>query len=263
MFQIERLQLIKQVLNEQKSVDVLWLSNYLKVSEVTVRRDLEKLETEGFLKRTYGGAVLNESFRSPEPKIEPKVIAETSAKNISERSRAFGKMCAALVEDHDIIFLGGGEANYALAENLTDKIGVVIFTNNLDVLRCVDRQSGNKVILVGGEADVDRGILCIRSANIPFPEIRVNKAFLYVQGVDLDYGISINYHEDAFIYQEVKKRAKKMVVIMEGSIFEKIGLIRVDDIDGINYVVTDDGIPDTYKRFFYKNGIQLHQKFDF
>ena len=61
MFQIERLQLIKQILSEKKSVDVMWLSGQLEVSEVTIRRDLEKLETEGFLKRTYGGAILNES----------------------------------------------------------------------------------------------------------------------------------------------------------------------------------------------------------
>ena len=53
MFQIERLEKIKQILTEQKSADVIWLSSYLKVSEVTIRRDLEKLESEGFLKRTY------------------------------------------------------------------------------------------------------------------------------------------------------------------------------------------------------------------
>ena len=47
MFQIERLEKIKQILTEQKSADVIWLSSYLKVSEVTIRRDLEKLESEG------------------------------------------------------------------------------------------------------------------------------------------------------------------------------------------------------------------------
>lgn len=260
MFQIERLQLIKQILSEKKSVDVMWLSGQLEVSEVTIRRDLEKLETEGFLKRTYGGAILNESSHRTRKELP---AAENGKSDISERGRGFGKIEAAIVENHDIIFLGRGEANEAMTDYLEEKEGIVIFTNSLSVLNNMNKYRKHKVISIGGEANYDKGILCCQGSSIPFPDIRVNKAFLYVQGMDLDYGISINDQEDAYIYREMKKRSRHVVAVMEGSVFGKIGLNRVDETVGADYVVTDDGIPDIYKQFFYKNGVQLHQKFDF
>jgi len=58
MFAIERIKIIKDYLNKDKHVSVAKLSSLLNVTEVTIRRDLEKLEGEGFLKRAHGGAVL-------------------------------------------------------------------------------------------------------------------------------------------------------------------------------------------------------------
>lgn len=259
MFQIERLQLIRQLLREQKSVDVFWLSNYLKVSEVTIRRDLEKLETEGFLKRTYGGAVLAESA----PQAEKASVQETGdAVQINEKARTFGELCAAIVENHDVIFLGSGESNLALAQCLKEKTGVVIFTNNLGVARIMEGDNQNMVILTGGQVNYAKNVIVNSSFNVPFPDIRVNKAFLCVQGVDLEYGLTVNEQDDAQVYREIKKRAKNIVAIMEGTVFDKIGLIKVDEITDIDFVITDGGIPDQYKKNFYKNGVRLHQKFD-
>lgn len=259
MFQIERLQIIRQVLREQKSVDVIGLSNYLKVSEVTVRRDLEKLESEGYLKRTYGGAVLNEDVQQ----IERASVSESGNKvQIGERSRILGELCSSLVENHDVIFLGGGECSLSIAEYLSQKTGVVVFTNNLGVVDIMKNDQENMVILTGGKINYSKSIMVNSDFDVPFPDIRVNKAFLSVQGADLEYGLTLNDQDDAAIYKEIVKRTKKKVIIMEGTVFDKIGLIKVDQIADIDYVVTDSGIPDQYKRFFYKSGVQLHQKFD-
>lgn len=257
MFQIERLQLIKQVLREQKSADVIGLSNYLKVSEVTVRRDLEKLETEGFLKRTYGGAVLNET-ESLEERETPSFEERYS---ISDKSRELGELGAELVENHDVIFLDSGESSVAVAESLRSKTGVVVFTNNLRVMEAMEYDHNNMVIVIGGGVDYRKKAIVSSNFNIPFPDIRVNKAFLSVQGVELGYGLTVNDKEDAFVYQEIVKRTRNKVIIMEGTVFDKIGLIKVDEITGMDYVITNNGIPQQYKKFFYKNGVRLHQKF--
>lgn len=55
----DRIQAIKQMVANDKKVTVSNLSGIFQVTEETIRRDLEKLEDEGFLTRTYGGAVLN------------------------------------------------------------------------------------------------------------------------------------------------------------------------------------------------------------
>jgi len=258
MFQIERLQKIRQIIKEQKSVDVLWLSNYLRVSEVTIRRDLEKLETEGILKRTYGGAVLDETNSSGDA-MGTGEAAETA---VSEKSKALGELSASIVEDYDILFLDRCDSNLILAEKICAKKGVVVFTNSLDILAIMAKYKSNKVILTGGSVDFGKNIMSNFNSGVPFPDIRVNKAFLHIQAVDIDYGIAVNESEDAYLYNELKAKAQSIVAIMEKSVFNKIGLIRVDDISGIDYVITEEGIPDKYKTCFYKNGVQLHQKFD-
>lgn len=257
MFQIERLQLIKQVLREQKSADVIGLSNYLKVSEVTVRRDLEKLEAEGFLKRTYGGAVLVET--GPSEEKEHRMTEERFP--VSEKNREFGELGAELVENHDVIFLDSSECSVGVAEYLRTKTGVVVFTNNLRVVQAMEQDQDNMVILIGGRVSHRKKTVISSSSNIPFPDIRVNKAFLSVQGVEMNYGLTVNDKEDAYIYQEIVKRARNKVIIMEGTVFDKIGLIKVDEITNIDYVITDSGILSQYKKVFYKNGVRIHQKF--
>jgi DeoR family transcriptional regulator, fructose operon transcriptional repressor len=260
MFQIERLQKIRQIIREQKSVDVLWLSNYLRVSEVTIRRDLEKLEKEGVLKRTYGGAVLDETNAPTDPQeMKETVEAEFI---ISEQNRALGELSASIVEDYDILFLDRCDSNMILAEKISPKKGIVVFTNSLDILTVMAKHKNNKVILTGGSMDYGKNIMSNFNSGVPFPDIMVNKAFLHIHAVDIDYGIAVNESEDAYLYGELKVKAQSIVAIMEKSVFNKIGLIRVDNISGINYVITEEGIPDKYKTCFYKNGVQLHQKFD-
>lgn len=258
MFQIERLQMIRQMIREQKTVDVILLSKSLRVSEVTIRRDLEKLENEGILTRTYGGAVLNETLTMP------TLLKEEGGYHrvISEQSKILGELSASIVEDFDILFLDRGESNLVLAEKICSKNGVVVFTNSLDVLEIMRNYKNGKIILVGGSFDYSKNILCNFNSGVPFLDRRINKAFLHIQAADMEHGIAVNDNEDAYVYSQLKDKAGSIVAIMEKPVFDKVGLFKVDDIVGVNYVITEEGIPDRYKTYFYKNGVQLHQKFD-
>ena len=83
MFALERIKIIKRYLIENNQAEVSNLSESLGVSEVTIRRDLEKLENEGFLTRTHGGAIINSSYERFVPKefltlLEKKSIMDVS-----------------------------------------------------------------------------------------------------------------------------------------------------------------------------------------
>lgn len=262
MFQVERLEKIKQSLREKKSVDVIWLSSYLKVSEVTIRRDLEKLEGEGFLKRTYGGAILTEQETVHSAQQQVSHNEKFASMRISEKNRKLGEMCFNLIENYDVIFLGDCESNIALAEQLFKKTGVVVFSNSLNVLRAMWGEYKNKIILVGGEVNFEKSILCNEQVHSPFPDIRVNKAFLQFTGLDMEYGITTNYQQEATLYKEIKKRTKQMVAVVEGAAFDKAGLIQLGEMTDIDILVVDSEIPKAYKEVLYKKGVSLHQKFE-
>ena len=90
MFAIERQRMIKQLLNQNKHVSVAELSCCLNVSEVTIRRDLEKLEGERFLMRTHGGAVLHGALpKSRIPVLDILNIMHTFIQNRSCLKKMF------------------------------------------------------------------------------------------------------------------------------------------------------------------------------
>lgn len=257
MFQIERHQKISQIIKKRKSIDVSWLSQELGVSEVTVRRDLEKLEKQGVLIRTYGGAILNPDYEQTSDVEE----IEAASQNFSKIAMELGELSDSIVDVHDILFLGKCESNYVLADLLQDKTDVIVFTNSLDILSIMTENKTGTVLVTGGQVDYNYRTI-VNNSIVPFPNITVDKAFLRVDAVHMSYGIFVNEHTDATIYKEVKKIAKNLVLIMENHVFNKVGLIKVDELDGMDYVIADKNMPDNYKKTFFNNGVQLHQKFE-
>ena len=123
MFAIERLNKIKELLYQEKRVDVFELSELFSVTEATIRRDLDKLEQAGFLIKIYGGAVLNEV------ETQRPFTADTEDKRIEEK-RMIGKIAAQMIENGDAIFLSPGTTTLEIARNLKDK-KVTVVTNDM------------------------------------------------------------------------------------------------------------------------------------
>lgn len=262
MFQIERLQMIKQILLAKKSVSVIELSESLDVSEITIRRDFEKLEKDGFLKRTHGGAILNTDVLQPSCMMEEKPELPKSMQNIPSQIIALGKMCVDIVEDYDVIFLGRCPSNVIMAQYLKEKNDIVVITNYLEVLTAMSSDKKNKVILTGGEVDYDKMIMRSGNIGLPFTSMSVKKAFVHVQGLDFNAGVTVNDNEDKLIYERLKQTAGEIVIVAEGILFDKAGLIKIDNIENISVIVTDDRIPDNYKSYLYRHGTQIYQKFN-
>ncbi len=261
MFQIERLQKIKQILLAQKSVSVMDLSEQLDVSEITIRRDFEKLEKNGFLRRTHGGAVLQMDYTETAALDTEHTGHFGAIPDVSERYTALGKICADIVEDYDVVFLGKCPSNLVMAKSLREKNDVVVITNYLDIVSVMNGDRKSKVLLTGGQVDYNKMIMR-SSIGLPFIGLNVTKAFLHVQGLDFEAGVTVNDSEDKLIYEQLKQTAGEVIIVAEGNLFGKAGLLKVDDLFQITTVVTDDRIPDEYKSTLYRKGIQIYQKFD-
>ena len=91
-------------------------------SEVTIRKDLTALETNGFLLRRYGGAVLM-----------PQEIIEDEQDELSERKIVIAKAASERIRDHNRIIVDSGSTTAALIKQLNRKQGLVVMTNSLSV----------------------------------------------------------------------------------------------------------------------------------
>lgn len=114
MFIEERLNKIIDILKEEGRVYVKDLSERFDMSEPAIRKDLQRLEKEGKLKRTYGGAIL-ERGKSESSSIQTRLIKNTSIKN-TLIEKAFNE-----IKDEEVIFLDISSINYLLAKLIIER----------------------------------------------------------------------------------------------------------------------------------------------
>lgn len=249
-----RLDKIKEILTEFRKVEVSTLVSILSVSEGTIRRDLEKLEEEGFLKRTHGGAILVEE-KTPEPTVE---IINSEEKNM------IGYIATQLVENNEIILIGSGTTCHAFAKHLKNLRDITIVTNNVLASIELNKHKGMKVALTGGNFyNTEDSISLIGDfAWKIVDDIFVDKAFLGVSGVDLNYGFTSASTELAIMWKKMVEVAKETIILCDFTKFGKRSLTRLGPLDMADKIVTNDKVPEEYKRYFFEKGIPLYTSYE-
>ena len=122
MFADERTEKIKALLLDYKRIDINTLISMIPASPATVRRDLEKMEKEGFLRRTHGGVVLVEAEEPAAPVPVDRYLLE---------KEQIGAIAVAMIEPNDTVFLGNGTTCLQVAKNLRDRPNIRVVSNNI------------------------------------------------------------------------------------------------------------------------------------
>ncbi len=110
MFAIQRLESILELLNEKGIVQVNELVKLLNVSDVTIRKDLNKLQKDGLITKTHGGAILNKELSNPSLISTPKSQISTDNRDV------LAQIACSYIQDGDTIFLGSGNTCTAFAK---------------------------------------------------------------------------------------------------------------------------------------------------
>ncbi len=258
MFATERIKKIKQILLEYKKVDVSHLSQILSVSEVTVRKDLERLENDGFLTKIHGGAVLNELS----PLDIPHNLVEIPH---FEHKRMIGLIAAQMIQPNEAVFIGSGSTCLQIAKNLKETKNVTIVTNNLSVAVELSRLPSLRVNVTGGELRVEEftqsliGPKAIESLQ----GIYVDKAFIGVNGISLKRGYTVQDSNEGFIVSEIAKSANELIVVADHAKFNKIAFTQLGEITMADKVITDELVPEEYIRFYFENNTPMFTTYQF
>ncbi|SHE31051.1 DeoR/GlpR family DNA-binding transcription regulator [Clostridium fallax] len=231
MFAEERSQEILNILNKNGKVLVKDLSVKFKVSEGMIRKDLQKLEKHGKLKRTYGGAITNRQI------AEKTTISNRKIKNLNKKE-TISKKALTLIENNDTIFLDISSINLILAKLISksDK-KITLITNMIEIATIFDDTSNVKIICIGGIYDKKLGGIIGSEAIDAILKYRVNKAFIGSCGVNLqDNSISNFDLEEGNTKKAIISSAKVSYLLMEKEKFYYDGIYKfshLNDIDGI------------------------------
>jgi DeoR/GlpR family transcriptional regulator of sugar metabolism len=252
MLATERHKKIKQLLFEYDKVDVGNLSGILAVSEVTIRKDLEKLEQDGFLIRTHGGAVL----RDDAPREE--TLAQADVPNI-ESKKMIGLFAAALIQDRDVVFIGPGSTCIQIAKNLRDKKDIIVITNNLGVMAELAGAPNCRVLGTGGELDASEyGVMLTGEIMIKnIREMYINKTFVSVDGIGFKRGFMMRNAFLAQLYRTLKDFSDEIIVVADHTKFDVNSLAGVGDLSFADKVISDQLAPHDYIKYFFEHDIQI------
>lgn len=224
----ERHDLIIKELDARGSVSVTDLSSILNVSEVTIRKDLTMLEQKNFLYRAHGKAI------KINPYINDRDVNIKEKQNIAEKI-AIGKCAADMIEPNDSIIIASGTTVQFFAREVhpsaLNVASILSKDRNIEVIQLGGIVRGNSLSAVG--CDTERML----------ENFSGTKLFIGVDGLDVEYGLSTTNLLEANLNRAMIRSAQKIIVLTDSTKFGRRGFSRICDVDEVNQIITDPGIP--------------------
>lgn len=250
MLAVERRKTILQMLQANEIVTVLELSKKLNVTEETIRRDLEKLEKDNLLRRTHGGAVLNESTTVDLP------FSLREVTNI-ENKKSIGKAVAELINDGDTIMFDSSSTALQTASFIKDKKHITVITNSVNVVVQLANSNDCQVISTGGILKKNSLSFTGHWAEKVLENYNVNLAIISCKGVDMEKGITESNQMEAEVKKQMVKTAKKTVLVVDHTKFDKVSFVKLLPFNKINTIITDHHLSDEWKQHLNSHNIEL------
>ncbi|MBF7022753.1 DeoR/GlpR family DNA-binding transcription regulator [Staphylococcus kloosii] len=223
------------ILNELSKKDFLSLQELIDnigCSASTIRRDLSKLQQLGKLTRLHGGATLNQSVV-----IEPNLIDKRS-QNLQEK-KDIGRIASELIEDNDCVFLDAGSSTLEMIPFITSN-NITVVTNGLTHVEELIK-NGIKTITIGGQVKSNTFATVGPSAIETLGRYRFDKAFIGINGIDINYGLTTPDDQEAFVKKYALKQALNKFVVADSSKFNKVFFTNVP-IDQDVSIITSEQI---------------------
>lgn len=246
----QRKEKIIELLKEDGSAKVIDLAKLFKVTEVTIRQDLEKLEKEGLLIREHGGAYLKN--------IEDQVrsLSLSNQENLDKKEQIANK-CLEYIEAGDTIILDSGSTTTEIAKKLKGFKNLTVITNALNIAMMLGTEPGIEVVVTGGEFKPPTLSLTGQKAADFFHGIFAQKLFLATAGLSLKAGLTYPSISDIVVKKAMIDAAETIFLVADSTKIGKSSFASLGALSLINYVITDSAISERDKQVFQDNEIEI------
>lgn len=222
------------------------LSELLKASESTIRRDLEYLERVGQIRRTRGGAAyVGDSLTT---------LAERSERALPQK-QAIAKAAAELIEPGEAILLDGGTTTLELARMLAGR-SMQVVTNSLPIVNLLANQPDIELILIGGYLYPKTGVALGPLARQALERVHVRQLFMGAGGIT-EKGLFNSNTLLVEAEQCMLDAAEEVIVLADSGKLGHAALAQLCSLQAVDRLVTDSGISDEWKLILTNAGISL------
>ena len=243
--------------NIDRALDILTRKGYrsvselsadLGVSEMTVRRYLDRLEERGLIRRTFGGAFVGQEMTEVDYRARDTVCLAEKA--------AIGRAASALIQPGESVFIDAGTTTAHLAAAIDDARRMTVVTNSLVVMQTLEHRANVVTIILGGRLHAASHSLVGPLAEEAVAQFRFTKAFLGANGIE-STGFTQANIDEVPIKKRVAANAKEVVILADSRKFDSEKLVLFLKTEQVHVLITDTGIPDRYRRQFEEKGMKI------
>lgn len=237
-------------------VTVAELAEQFGVSLDTIRRDLDRLDADGLLIRTHGGAVSPHAVPKPDTGLDVRKRVQMEAKDV------IGELAAGLVSDGDTIMINGGTTPLAVARHLRQHRELTIATNNLLLASELDESSYRNLYVFGGtvrpsaQATVGPvhfgGLGAGQDVNV-----RCGLALIAVGALTAEDGFSTSNLAEATMMREMMDRADRVAVLIDSTKFGRKLFAQFAPLSKANYVITERRPTEEFRDALESAGVEV------
>lgn len=241
---------ILEWLQEEGSARVRDLSAAFRVSEATIRQDLERLDTDGHITREHGGAYL---------KSVPQQVGSLSLHHVQnmDRKQKIGRTAATLVSGQEPIIIDSGTTTTQFAEHLKARHDLNIITNALNIALMLGADPTNTVHMPAGQFKAPTLSLSGEKSVDFFVGIYAEKLFLATAGISFEAGLTYPAIGDIYVKRAMMKAASRVYLLADSTKIGRTSFSSLGGIEGIHSLITDDGISAADKAEFEARGIEV------
>lgn len=237
----ERLGEVRNLIAERGSVRIDELAADFGVSEMTIRRDLDELETLGVARRVRGGAIA----------LGPEPFAQRHRHNARAKARIAQKLIP-LIPSTGTVAFDASTTVHRLAASLEVARDLVVVTNGLDTFHAVTGKPGITASLTGGVQEPRTGSLVGAMA------VRAAQSFLYqafvcsAAALDHDVGSSEASIAESEVKRAFSDTSSRIILAVDHTKLGTRAQARMFDLENVDLLVTDldpdDGRLDAYRK---------------
>lgn len=247
----ERAEFILQQLQLQSAVKVNELSQQLRVSVDTVRRDLKAMEQEGLIKCLRGGACLPESLMSSSNFVGREVIN-------SDLKRAAARKALPLIQEGDVIAMNSGTTNTILAqEMLSLNTRFAVVTNNFAAAGILMQNPSIQLTFIGGKMDaLERstyGAACVAELSQYYPD----KCFLSINAVNYRDGYTDFRVDEIPVIRQLASSSRQVIAVMDSSKLGKCSKKKALEPEQVDLLLMDDAIREEIRKKYADKGFRI------
>ena len=214
----ERLMAIRQTIQTQKKASVGELSKICRVTEETIRRDLDKLEADGVVTRVHGGAIWNEGIQKE---------GVHSSTTVMEALKL-----------------------------LPQSPDITVVTNSTEVFREF-QQSPLNIISTGGEYNKKSLSLQGQLAKTNILKYNVSLALISCKGLSIEKGVLDSNESEAEVKKAMLSQAEEVALLVDFSKFDQSAFVNLIDLQKVNYIITDRSPSEKWIEYCSEQGIEL------